>query len=329
MSNPTPETITEAIRNVNLATFGPSAADYGVPTFTDQAQADRFVALEVAISAQHETRNGVAWVAAVTDTDGATSITFRAEQDGRGGCNFYDTGHGATEAFARDIFPGDPEALDTLIAARELFGIAPKIEATPAESSSTPDATPAEETNHTEPEEADTVSTTDTYIATETPKGRRFHKATCKKVNPANVTGPVTIVRGTIEPATCCKPSKLKMYQQRQAADAALDAAEHAAADAATITPEPAQVPAEAPKARRTNKTPATVTYYVNGKPRIAKTSPKPYTLSDIASEALGGPGATGRVREALAGIGVTDPEHTEWELPLPNGKVIAAKVAA
>ena len=295
--------------------LSPEAAEYGVPTFTTEEQVARFVALQVRIQHQHETRNGVAWRAIVTDGD----HSFRAEQDGHGGANFYDlllgedTATEPTEEFANEVFPGDPEALDTLIAARELYGLAPKIEAAPA-ASTTPDATPAEESNHTEPEEARTMSTTDTYIVTETPKGRRFHKATCKKVNPANVVGDVTTVRGQIEPATCCKPSRVHLVTLRAAADAAL-----ADADA----------PEGAPKARRSSKAPATVTYFVNGKPRVAKTSPKPYTLSDIASEALGGVGATGRVREALAAAGVTDPEHTEWSLKLENGKTISAQVAA
>ena len=127
MSNPTPETITEAIRNVNLATFGPSAADYGVPTFTTEEQVARFIALQVRIQHQHETRNGVAWRAIVTDGD----HSFRAEQDGHGGANFYDlllgedTATEPTEEFANEVFPGDPEALDTLIAAREVYGLAP------------------------------------------------------------------------------------------------------------------------------------------------------------------------------------------------------------
>lgn len=81
-----------------------------------------------------------------------------------------------------------------------------------------------------------------------------------------------------------------------------------------------APAPAEAPK---------TVTYSVNGKARVVRTSPRPYTLSYLAGEVIGGGGATKILRDLLAKAGVTDPEHTEWEHTLDNGKVIGASFTA
>jgi hypothetical protein len=77
------------------------------------------------------------------------------------------------------------------------------------------------------------------------------------------------------------------------------------------------QATTEAPK--------PTVIYSINGKARIVRTSPRPYTFSYLAGEVVGGKGASQRLRDELAKLGVTDPEHTEWSVTLANGKAVAA----
>lgn len=69
------------------------------------------------------------------------------------------------------------------------------------------------------------------------------------------------------------------------------------------------------------------VTYYVNGRPRLQRTSPRPYTFSYLAGETVGGKGSSGKLRDLLAKAGITDPEHTSWDYTLPNGKTIGARV--
>lgn len=69
------------------------------------------------------------------------------------------------------------------------------------------------------------------------------------------------------------------------------------------------------------------VTFYVNGKPRLQRTSPRPYTFSYLAGETVGGKGSSAKLRDMLAKAGIADPEHTNWDFTLPNGKTIGARI--
>lgn len=67
------------------------------------------------------------------------------------------------------------------------------------------------------------------------------------------------------------------------------------------------------------------VIYSINGKARVVRTSPRPYTFSYLAGEVVGGKGASAALRAELAKLGVADPEHTEWSVTLANGKAVSA----
>ena len=119
----TAEQVTSAIRAANQIMFGDSSfVEYGVPTFTDQAEVDRFVALTVEMIDEIMLTNGVAWTAKITDGD----WSFDVENRGNGGCNHYLGDYGSTERFADELYPDGIESLDTLIAAVESYGIGAK-----------------------------------------------------------------------------------------------------------------------------------------------------------------------------------------------------------
>ncbi|MDE1904837.1 MAG: hypothetical protein KGH75_00110 [Rhodospirillales bacterium] len=125
----TADEVTARLRAYNESVYGQpddTGFDYvgwNVPTFTSQEQVDRFLAMTFRITSEHETRNGVYWEGTVT-FDGAT---FDAENRGDGGCNWYYGDSDAEQAakmFAAQVLPDTPEALDTLLTARESYGLA-------------------------------------------------------------------------------------------------------------------------------------------------------------------------------------------------------------
>jgi hypothetical protein len=145
----------------------------------------------------------------------------------------------------------------------------------------------------------------ESIVVTSGRNGARMHRSTCKKINQANVIqAPLDSELHT--PASCCKPGAALIAEFKLARD----------------TP-----PAEAPAKRVRSEGPA-VTCSLNGKPRLVKTSPRPYTFSYLAGEVLGGKGASARLRAILAEKGIENPDHSEWEAEV-EGKKIGAKLAS
>jgi len=142
----------------------------------------------------------------------------------------------------------------------------------------------------------------ESIVVTSGRSGARMHRSTCKKINPANVIlAPLDSELHT--PASCCKPGAALIAEFKLARE----------------TPEPA---------KRVRTTGPAVTFSINGKPRLVKTSPRPYTFSYLAGEVLGGKGASARLRAILAEKGITDPDHSEWEAEV-EGKKLGAVLAA
>lgn len=110
----------EKIQLVIKSTFGEGSEDYAemlTPKFTDQSQADLLNEATFKITSEHETRNGVSWVATLT----FNGQTFSVDNYGDGGAHHYSSGTAGAlqmlEDFADEVF-GD---LDTMIDALDII----------------------------------------------------------------------------------------------------------------------------------------------------------------------------------------------------------------